>query len=424
MSDYETAFELQLAEALAVSAAASGIPNDAPAPPNPPTLLTTNDFGLALQLQAHQYVAEYDHSVSQVLAEISRLEADIARVDLTFARKLNGIEDGDGHYDRVNAAYYDLDLATLEPSLQRQKSILAEMQSRYAGPTPSKRELQGNSVPQLKRAKGKGPVKFGADNDEGFYSFEDGVAGALVVCAICDDGLCERHVSTQAPLPGARSARPGRVTTSVFLSSSHRAATTISVYHAQVNHLVWWIEGPLASLIEQRSLEDSLLSNAGADKASKAMYCPNKRCSSMLMIPDDLDPARANQINAYLDNCPRCSTRICTYCRSTAHDGNSCRQMQALPAAARHTDHEDAKLAELVAERDWKQCPWCQHMVELSTGCNHITCRCQHHFCYKCLAPWDMNQKCCSRNPPCALCDEANLIAENQRPRLAEAIST
>ncbi|KAJ3138256.1 hypothetical protein HDU90_001218 [Geranomyces variabilis] len=79
MSDYETAFELQLAEALAVSAAASGIPNDADAPPNPPTIPPINDFGLALQLQANQYIAEHDHSFGQVLAEISRLEAAIAR---------------------------------------------------------------------------------------------------------------------------------------------------------------------------------------------------------------------------------------------------------------------------------------------------------------------------------------------------------
>ncbi|KAJ3147927.1 hypothetical protein HDU89_005001 [Geranomyces variabilis] len=319
MSDYETAFELQLAEALAVSAAASGIPNDADAPPNPPTIPPTNDFGLALQLQANQYIAEHDHSFGQVLAEISRLEAAIAQVDLTFARKLNGIE-GNGHGDRVNAAYYGLDVATLESSLQRQKSILAEMESRHAGPSPNKRELQGKSVPQPKRAKGKGPVTFNADNDETLTCPEDGVAGALVVCGICDDGLCEHHVSTQAPLPGdvVGSSRPSGHKCSPFVKPSgcdhNFCVSCTSQYVAKtkfhrlpascpeagcrgqitLDHLVRWIEGPLASLIEQRSLEDSLLSNAGADKASKAMYCPNKRCSTMLMIPDDLDPAQAN----------------------------------------------------------------------------------------------------------------------------------
>lgn len=33
-------------------------------------------------------------------------------------------------------------------------------------------------------------------------------------------------------------------------------------------------------------------------------------------------------------------------------------------------------------------CPRCNVIVELESGCNHITCRCKHEFCYVCGLDW------------------------------------
>jgi hypothetical protein len=60
--------------------------------------------------------------------------------------------------------------------------------------------------------------------------------------------------------------------------------------------------------------------------------------------------------------------------------------LQALPADAR--DPEDLAVLRLSDERGWRRCPECKAMVELSDGCNHISCVCGAHFCYDCGKGW------------------------------------
>ncbi|KAL2207063.1 hypothetical protein CC79DRAFT_1383107 [Sarocladium strictum] len=51
----------------------------------------------------------------------------------------------------------------------------------------------------------------------------------------------------------------------------------------------------------------------------------------------------------------------------------------------------------------WQRCNACKSVVELSTGCNHMTCRCGSQFCYKCGMKW----KTCR----CSQWDENRLLA-------------
>lgn len=75
-----------------------------------------------------------------------------------------------------------------------------------------------------------------------------------------------------------------------------------------------------------------------------------------------------------------------------------------------------------------------QQIIELKFGCHHITCRCGHHFCYRCggkrdriyyfdcdwlshVAPWDHAKGRCPREPNCELWDEQMLLEERERDR-------
>lgn len=199
----------------------------------------------------------------------------------------------------------------------------------------------------------------------------------------------------------------------------HRLPATCPVPECEgtitLAHIIHHIPGPLGSAIEQRSLEASLLSNDNSAE-STIMYCPNKRCSTMLTIdPEAMQNLARN--GTRFEPCPRCNVELCSACKSVAHIGRTCQEYRALPAAAQDVDsYADTQLADLAEKQAWKQCPRCQHMVELDTGCNHITCRCAHEFCYKCLSPWDTRNKRCARNPPCELWDEANILQERAGP--------
>ncbi len=47
--------------------------------------------------------------------------------------------------------------------------------------------------------------------------------------------------------------------------------------------------------------------------------------------------------------------------------------------------------------KDWKRCPHCKMFIEKTEGCNHMTCNCQHQFCYVCLEDWDQEHYECGQ---------------------------
>lgn len=111
-------------------------------------------------------------------------------------------------------------------------------------------------------------------------------------------------------------------------------------------------------------------------------YCANKTCTAFI-LPSTI----ANEIA----HCQKCDTKTCLHCKNEEHDGE-CPEDSSLQVTL-----------ELAKEQGWRRCPRCQTMVELRTGCWHITCTCGNHFCYNCgVQPW----KSCR----CDQWDEARLV--------------
>ncbi|KAK6581264.1 hypothetical protein PZA11_005955 [Diplocarpon coronariae] len=54
----------------------------------------------------------------------------------------------------------------------------------------------------------------------------------------------------------------------------------------------------------------------------------------------------------------------------------------------RKAKEESASISFLAARV--KNCPKCRVKVELSEGCDHVTCICSHQFCWLCLRPWGL----------------------------------
>ncbi|CAN6871229.1 unnamed protein product [Brassica oleracea] len=77
--------------------------------------------------------------------------------------------------------------------------------------------------------------------------------------------------------------------------------------------------------------------------------------------------------------CLKCGCSFCFYCKAPWHSMLSCTDYKKL-----HSNTQNAKLISLANLSGWRQCGKCNHMVERSGGCGHMTCRCGYNFCYDC----------------------------------------
>lgn len=102
----------------------------------------------------------------------------------------------------------------------------------------------------------------------------------------------------------------------------------------------------------------------------------------------------------------KCGTWLCIVCKTAAHPGLTCESHRDAQSGS------DKLVLSLAREKNWKQCPGCSTLIELRSGCNHITCsNCRHEFCFNCLSRWTTTSysSACSSGK-CALWEEGRLL--------------
>ena len=130
-------------------------------------------------------------------------------------------------------------------------------------------------------------------------------------------------------------------------------------------------------------------------EATNKMYCPT--CSTFINL-DLIDLTFANDLEG------RCGTMLCMQCKTSAHPGLTCQHNKGAKSVS------DELVLKLALENSWKRCPSCETLIELRSGCNHMTCAsCRHEFCYICLRQWNARSGQCSSGS-CELWDEARLV--------------
>ncbi|KAK8156557.1 hypothetical protein BKA80DRAFT_337170 [Phyllosticta citrichinensis] len=94
--------------------------------------------------------------------------------------------------------------------------------------------------------------------------------------------------------------------------------------------------------------------------------------------------------------CPKCKMATCSLCKGEAHGLGECPK-----------DEQTLQLLRLAEELKWQRCYQCRAMIEIDTGCYHMTCKCGAEWCYVCGMRW----KDCT----CPMFDEHHLLrrAEN-----------
>ncbi|KAI6841734.1 hypothetical protein KC340_g1232 [Hortaea werneckii] len=115
------------------------------------------------------------------------------------------------------------------------------------------------------------------------------------------------------------------------------------------------------------------------------IYCSRPTCSAFI---------RMDHRDGRVAVCPDCKSETCMTCKGPMHE-DECPVDEALESVL--------KVAE---DEDWQRCPDCKGMIELTFGCNHMTCPCSAEFCYVCTESW--------KNCNCKLWFEERLIDRAQ----------
>ena len=105
-------------------------------------------------------------------------------------------------------------------------------------------------------------------------------------------------------------------------------------------------------------------------------WCSNEGCGSGQLHGDR---NRWPIMRCHVCHSNTCFTHHCPW-----HQGRTCKQYDR---DARKSE-EVALLQCLENASKFKKCPNCQNGVEKNGGCDHMTCRCKHEFCWLCLAPY------------------------------------
>jgi len=84
--------------------------------------------------------------------------------------------------------------------------------------------------------------------------------------------------------------------------------------------------------------------------------------------------------------CPKCNQEFCFLCNNAWHENKSCEEAI------------DEDYLKYEAEVMVKHCPKCDWKIEKNEGCNHMHCRCGHHFCWLCLGDYE-NGYCVNKCP-------------------------
>ncbi|KAK0503553.1 hypothetical protein EDD18DRAFT_1245369 [Armillaria luteobubalina] len=107
-------------------------------------------------------------------------------------------------------------------------------------------------------------------------------------------------------------------------------------------------------------------------------YCKTPDCTQIYRRSEAVSVLR----------CPSCFSEICSSCGEDSHGRMSCEY-----ALIHNNPVEQERKSQtwLLQRRDIKQCPTCSRLLQKAEGCNHITCPCRAHICWRCMEVFNAN---------------------------------
>lgn len=122
---------------------------------------------------------------------------------------------------------------------------------------------------------------------------------------------------------------------------------------------------------------DDLLTRRMLESQDEFCWCSANGCGSgQLHASQDSNP---------IMRCHACAARTCFTHGCPWHQGRTCAEYDRDAGRS-----DEVALLQLLenSSSTIKKCPQCNQGIEKNSGCNHMTCRCGHQFCWLCLSPY------------------------------------
>lgn len=129
-----------------------------------------------------------------------------------------------------------------------------------------------------------------------------------------------------------------------------------------------FLDPKLVEVMIQRKKEGSI-------SVSDKVYCPNPKCSELMAKAEVLEYTKQFFVGTEQSaarKCMKCGLFFCMQCKVPWHYKVTCEDFSK---SKRYQKDGDGMLKSLAQSKRWRQCIKCNNMVELASGCYHITCR-------------------------------------------------
>ncbi|VDC01531.1 unnamed protein product [Peniophora sp. CBMAI 1063] len=198
-------------------------------------------------------------------------------------------------------------------------------------------------------------------------------AGARDVCPICYDAVqapvrlaCGHTYCTPCLRHFLRSAIDSDKFPLTCMGDEARCGVPIPIHH---------IECFLSKQLYSRLLQ-AVFRTYIARNPLTVRYCKTPNCQQVYRVASQDVPRPVPT------KCPDCLVVVCPGCNQGAHEGYTCAEH-----LARTDPEEQERLVDLwVTDQGGRvqRCPQCRLPLEKTAGCNHVTCRCGVHICWRC----------------------------------------